>query len=467
MVNRDEREFERRVARRKRRKKAQLLSYLFLLVILLVLGVGAFFGVRQLSKILREKNAQKEAEQQTEEMSTDAEISEPATEEVEEEVDDLDVLVDSNIAGMSLEDKVAGLFMITPEALTDVGKVVQAGDGTKTALETYPVGGLIYFDQNIVDSDQLKEMLSNTIMYSKYPLFLGVDEEGGQVARLGNSKLGVEKVDEAATIGASGDSGKAYEANATIANYLTEYGFNLDFAPVADVLTNPDNTVIGTRAYSSDPEVVATMVQSAIEGLQENNVSACMKHFPGLGDVTTDPHEETTTTEKSLAEMRETDLIPYITGIETGTDMIMISNMSAPQVTGDNTPSCMSSLIVSDVLRTELGYNGIVITDAMNMGAVTESYSSAEAAVQAIQAGVDIVLMPENFKEAYQGVLDAVNSGTITEERINESLHRIYRVKYRESQNLDETEVEPTTEDGTAEAEETATEPLTEEAATE
>lgn len=456
MENKDEQEFERREARRRRRKKAQILSYLVLLLAILLVGTGVFFGVKQLSKIIKEKTGQKEAEQQTEEMPADAEISEPATEDAEE-VDELDALVESNIAGMSLEDKVAGLFMVTPEALTDVGKVIQAGDGTKAALEQYPVGGLIYFNQNIVDGDQLKEMLSNTIMYSKYPLFLGIDEEGGTVARLGNSKLGVEKVDEAAKIGESGDSAKAYEASATIANYLTEYGFNLNFAPVADVLTNPDNTVIGTRAYSADPEVVATMIQSAIGGFQENGVSACMKHFPGLGDVTTDPHEEVTTTDKSLAEMRETDLIPYITGIETGTDMIMVSNMSAPQVVGDNTPVCMSDLMVSNVLRTELGYNGIVITDAMNMGAVTQAYSSTEAAVQAIQAGVDIILMPENFKEAYQGVLDAVKEGTITEERINESLHRIYRVKYRESQNLDETDqgeslevtTEPTTEETT------------------
>ncbi|MDD2971831.1 MAG: glycoside hydrolase family 3 protein [Lachnospiraceae bacterium] len=455
MDNRDDRNFARREARRRRRKRAQILSFIVLLIFVLVVGIGAFFGMKQIVKYMENKKSQELVEKQTEEIPTDVEISEPSTEEVAEETDDLDTLVDSNISGMSLEDKVAGLFMITPEALTDVGKAIQAGDGTKKALEQYPVGGLIYFEQNIIDADQLKKMLANTIMYSKYPLFMGVDEEGGKVARLGNSKLGVDKVDEAAAIGATGDSGKAYAATETIARYLAEYGFNLDFAPVADVVTNPENEVIGTRSYSSDPEVVATMVQSAIEGLQDNRVSACMKHFPGLGDVSTDPHEETTATEKSLADMRECDLIPYITGIEAGSDMIMISNMSAPQVTGDNTPCCMSGLVVSDVLRTELGYNGIVITDAMNMKAISDNYSSAEAAVQSIQAGVDIILMPDNFKEAYQGVLDAVKAGTITEERIDESLHRIYRVKYRESQNLDtegsdtdttEPETEPETE---------------------
>ena len=461
MGNRDEQEDSRREMRKRRRKKEQLISYLVLFAFVLLIGGAAVLGISRMIKFVDNKKEQKMQEEQSEEVTTDAQISEPTTQEAEPEADDLDVLVDSSISQMTLEDKVAGLFMITPEALTGVGKVVQAGDGTKKALEQYPVGGLIYFGQNIADAKQLKEMLSNTIMYSKYPLFLGIDEEGGEVARIANSKLEVEKVDEAAVIGESGDPQKAHDAAATIADYLKEYGFNVDFAPVADVLTNPDNKVIGTRSYGSDPELVATMNQAAIEGLQENKVSACMKHFPGLGDVAQDPHKETTMTEKSLAELRETELIPYITGIETGTDMIMVSNMSAPQVNGDNTPCCMSSLLVNDVLRSELGYDGIIITDAMDMAAITSSYQSAEAAVKAIQAGVDIILMPQNFQEAYQGVLDAVNDGTITEERINESLHRIYRVKYRETQNLDETEKE-TEKETESTTEEITTEEMTE-----
>lgn len=423
----------RRQMRRRRKKKAQMIAYSIAGVILVLLGTGIFHGANRFMDYVCIKKEQQE-EQPLNETATETQISEPTKEEVEEEeVDALDALADTSIAAMTLEDKVAGLFMVTPEALTGVKTVVQAGDGTKKALEEYPVGGLIYFGQNIVSEKQLKEMTSNTILYSKYPLFLGIDEEGGKVARLGNSAIAVEKVKEAADIGASGDTSQSHDAMATIAGYLTEFGFNVDFAPVADVLTNPENEVIGKRSYSSDPSVVASMARAAIEGLQENKVSACMKHFPGLGDVAKDPHKELTSTDKTLAQMRETELIPYITGIEAGTDMIMISNMSAPQVIGDNTPCCMSSLMVTDVLRKELGYQGIVITDAMNMGAITDAYSDEEAAVKAILAGVDIILMPNDFKAAYQGVLDAIKSGTITEERINESLHRIYRVKYKES----------------------------------
>ncbi len=439
----------RREIRRRKKKRAQIIAYSVAIVLIILLGIGIFRGADQLMNYVCERKTKPE-EQQSTEAQSEGEISEPSAEEPEEaKTDALDALVDSTIAAMSLEDKVAGLFMVTPEALTEVGTVVKAGDGTKKALEAYPVGGLIYFGQNIVDEKQLKEMISNTVMYSKYPLFMGIDEEGGKVARLGNSDIEVEKVDEAATIGASGDTSEAYGAMASIAGYLTKFGFNVDFAPVADVLTNSDNEVIGTRAYSSDSGVVAEMAQAAIKGLQENHVSACMKHFPGLGDVVQDPHKELTTTDKSLAEMRETEFIPYITGIEAGTDMIMISNMSAPQVIGDNTPCCMSSLIVTDVLRTELGYNGIVITDAMNMGAIKDYYKDGEAAVQAVQAGVDIILMPNDFKAAYQGVLDAVNDGTISEDRINESLHRIYRVKFKDS--VDELEAN-TPEKGTDES---------------
>lgn len=433
-IDREE-EISRRSLRRKRRVRNQVISYIVSAVFLLLIIVGIGFGGKRLLDTVQEKKkAETEAAQVPKVVE---EITEP---EAETEVtipttDALDELVDTNIAGMTLEDKVAGLFIVTPESITGVGKAIQAGDGTKKALEEYPVGGLVYFANNVVSKDQLKEMISNTIMYSKYPLFISTDEEGGTVNRLAGSSLGIEKVDAAADIGAAGDAAGAYSAGSTIGTYLAEYGFNLDFAPVADVLTNPNNKVIGTRAYSADAAVVSTMVQSAITGLQEKKVSACVKHFPGIGDVEKDPHKESITTNKSLEDMRKMEFLPFIAGIETGTDMIMVGHILAPEVIGDDTPSSLSTLMVTDVLRTELGYKGVVVTDAMDMSAITGKYSDAEAAVKAIQAGVDIILMPKDFKAAYSGVLDAVKGGTLTEERINESLHRIYRIKYRDSIN--------------------------------
>ena len=137
--------------------------------------------------------------------------------------------------------------------------------------------------------------------------------------------------------------------------------------------------------------------------------------------------------DKSLDELKQTELVPFISAIENGANMIMVGHMSLPQVVGDNTPATMSKEVISELLRSELGFNGVVITDAMNMGAITEYYSADEAAIRAFKAGADMVLMPEDFKLAYEGVIAAVKDGTISEERINNSLKRVFRIKYADS----------------------------------
>ena len=185
------------------------------------------------------------------------------------------------------------------------------------------------------------------------------------------------------------------------------------------------NTTIGDRSFGTDPNLVAPMVSAMIEGIQSTKVSACMKHFPGIGDTTEDSHDGMAVTQKTLEEFSATDFPVYQAGIAAGVSYV-------PNVTGDNTPSSLSGQMVNDILRGQLGYQGIVVTDAMNMGAITEYYTADEAAVKALQAGVDMILMPEDFGIAYSGVLDAVNNGTLTEERINESLQRIYRIKYKD-----------------------------------
>lgn len=427
----------RREFRRKRRARNQLIAYLASLVIVIGCGLGLFLGTKYVLASMEEKRLAEETRVAAEEAANEeVEITEPVEEVIEEPVvDPLDELVDSNIATMTLEEKVAGLFFVTPESITGVGKVVKAGDGTKKALETYPVGGLIYFGQNIVSDAQLKEMISNTIMYSKFPLFIGTDEEGGEVSRIAKSGIDVTEVLTAAEIGDGGDPQQAFNAAQTIAGYMKEYGFNVNFAPVADVATNPSNEMIGDRSYGADAMLVASMVKSAVASYQENGISACAKHWPGIGDIAEDLHESAGTTSKSLEAMRQMEFQPFIAAIEAGTDMIMASHVSAPEITGDETPASLSSLMITDILRGELGYQGIVVTDAMNMSSITEHYSDAEASVKAIQAGVDMILMPADFKVAYEGVLAAVAEGTITEERINESLHRIYRIKYADSQN--------------------------------
>lgn len=289
------------------------------------------------------------------------------------------------------------------------------------------MGGLIYFSQNIKDAEQLSGMLQNTADWSNYPIFLAVDEEGGSVSRVAEAGL-AENVGFMSEIGASGDAALAKEAGASIGAYLSGFGFNLDFAPVADVITE-GNTVIGDRSFGTDVNLVSPMVAAMVEGLQDNGVNACLKHFPGLGDTTEDTHDGLASSEKTLDEFTAQDFPVYQAGIDAGVKFIMVSHLSAPNVVGDNTPASLSSMMITDILRGQLGYQGIVITDAMNMTAITDYYTPEDAAVKALQAGADMILMPEDFQAAYQGVLDAVNNGTLTEERIDESLRRIYRVK--------------------------------------
>ena len=426
-------ETDRREYRRARRKRNQLIAIIVVVVVGLALVAGGILGVTQLMKQLNEKHTEELQAQLAELADSESAVVEAPVEEEPQELtsdDYLNQIADSCIAEMSLENKVAGLFMVTPEALTGVDTVIQAGDTTKQKLSEYPVGGLVYFSKNIKSADQLKEMLDTTRNTMIYPVFLAVDEEGGSVSRVVGAGL-ADDVGDMSEIGSTCDPEKAKEAGTTIGTYLSQFGFNVDFAPVADVVS-AENAVIGNRSFGSDPNVVGTMVAAEVQGLQESGVSACLKHFPGIGDTTTDTHDEKTVSEKTLEDMQQTDLPAFQSGIDAGADFVMVSHMSLPNVIGDDTPCSLSGAVISDLLRNQLGYNGIVITDALDMSAITDSYSSAEAAVKAIEAGADMLLMPENFEEAYQGVLDAVQNGTISEDRINESLKRIYRVKYRD-----------------------------------
>lgn len=338
------------------------------------------------------------------------------------------------LASMTTEEKVLQLFFITPEALTGVDEVYAAGAKTKEMLETYPVGGLVYFRQNLRTPDQVKDMLTRSRKYSRdrigLDLFTGVDEEGGEVARIsGREEFGIAAFPSMSEIGAEGDPQKAYEVGSSIGTYLSDLGFNLDFAPVADVLTNPENTVVAKRSFGSDGAITAQFVIKEMEGLKSQGVDAVLKHFPGHGGTAGDTHQGYAYTERTMDQLMAEDLVPFKEGIDAGAGFIMAAHISAPQVTGGDEPASLSKTLLTDVLRGKLGFQGVIITDALNMGAITEKYSSAEAAVLAVKAGADMLLMPANFSEAYNGVLNAVGDGTISETRLDESVMRILRVK--------------------------------------
>ena len=353
----------------------------------------------------------------------------------EETVLTIDEQIDEMLEGMTLGEKAAQLFVVLPEDLVDgVSCVVQAGDATRKGLETYPVGGIIYMEQNLQSEEQVKEMLRNVQQFSRertgLPLLTCVDEEGGTVARVaGSGNFDVTNVGNMSEIGASGDTERARQAGETIGTYLSKLGFNLDFAPDADVWSNPANEIVRYRSFGTDPKRVSEMSMAVLDGLMSKGVTGVIKHFPGHGATEGDTHEGYAYTNKTWEELESCELIPFQTGIEQNVPMIMVGHISLPNVTGDETPASLSHEIVTKRLREQMGYDGVVVTDAMNMGAVAENYEPAEAAVKALQAGVDLILMPEDFRAAYQGVMDAVEDGTLSKKRIDQSLRRILRLK--------------------------------------
>ena len=348
--------------------------------------------------------------------------------------------VEARLSKMTLREKVGQMFFVRMETLDTTihwntyaelqeNPILEVTQTMRKVNENYPVGGLILYAWNMENETQLSKLISQIRALNGSPL-LCIDEEGGRVARIANNpNFDVKKYESMAAIGATGDPKNAYECGNTIGTYLKNYGFDIDFAPVADVNTNPENIIIGPRAFSDKPEVAAPMVTNYLQGLKDAGITGCIKHFPGHGDTKADTHFGYASTQKTWSEMLDCEMVTFKAGIQWGCQMIMTAHIGAPKVTGSDIPSTMSPIILQDKLRGELGYQNIIITDGMEMGAITQQYSSAEAAVGSIQAGVDIVLGPKNLVEAFDAVIDAVNKGIISEERINQSVRRILKLK--------------------------------------
>lgn len=423
---------DKRELRHKRRQRSQIIAYTVVGIMILVLAAGIAFAV---SKITGMSRNQEEQQSRLEEILASEETIQTPTEtqETVEELTDeqkLDTIInEAIIQNMPLEDKVAGLFITTPESITGVSAAVQAGDGTKDALSKYPVGGIVYAAKNIQSADQLKQMIDNTKLYTSYPLFIAVDGEGSGIDAIAAAGLGTQ-VDTPQNIGVSGDTSNAYMAGTTVGTYLAELGFNLDFAPSAD-LSIVEGNAAGSSSYGADADTVASFVAYMQAGLQEQKVTSCIGHFPGIGSTTQNTKDGMASTDRSAEDFRTNEFAAFQTCIDNGvTKMISVSDMAAPSLTGDNTPCTLSSVVVTDILRNELNFRGVIVSGAMNQAAITNYYGADEAAVMALRAGCDMIYAPENFETAYNGVLEAVQNGTISEDRINDSLRRIYRIKY-------------------------------------
>lgn len=297
------------------------------------------------SQLTEEPSDEPEADREGESPSDSSAAAESSAESEEPEITREEAIAaqaQEILDSMTLAGQIYQMFIVTPETLTGVSTVTQAGATTKAALQTHPVGGLVYFAANIITPEQCTTMISNTQSYSKLGLFIAVDEEGGRVARIGkNSAMGTTSFPSMSDIGSTGDVSKAYEVGSTIGTEIAQFGFNLDFAPVADVNSNPNNTVIGDRSFGSDPEAVAEMVASAVQGFRDSGMLCTLKHFPGHGDTATDSHYGYTEVQKTLQELRSVEFLPFHAGIDAGADFVMMGHISVPEVTGGRYP-CQS-----------------------------------------------------------------------------------------------------------------------------
>lgn len=345
----------------------------------------------------------------------------PPEPEPEPEPDPMQVLLES----MDLREKVCQMFIVFPSAIAGSSSVTEAGEELRQALEEYPVGGFLYDRSNLVSQEQVRAMLSNTQSYSQIPLLLTCDEEGGRVNRL-MATIGTTRIGPMLNYKDQGTE-QARENARIIASDMLSCGFNMDLAPVADVWSNPDNSVIGDRAYSDDFQQAAELVAAAVEGFHAGGTACVLKHFPGHGDTSADSHYGSVYVYKTLDELRQAELLPFQAGIDAGADAVMMGHLVIENV--DPQPALFSHAVVTELLREEMGFQGVVMTDSLQMQAMTDHYGSGEIAVGAVKAGVDVLLCPMELETAVEALLDAVEGGEISEERINESVLRILRLK--------------------------------------
>ncbi len=431
----------RHAERRKRRIRNEILAYFTAVLIVAVVSAGTFKGVSAFRNYLDDKKTSEEsvATESTEsgpdiqdivESMLASETELPTEVEVVEEVDPrelFDEYLDTLISEMTLEEKVYGLIITSPEELTGVSKATRGGDGTKKSLEEKPVGGLVYYRKNMESEAQFTEMLTNTAGFSKYPLFLAVNEGGDSASSVQNSPIVVPDVTKP---GAIGTAEEAKNLGSTIGGYLSKLHFNVNLAPTADILYD-GNAAVKNYCFGGDATLNAQLVSAFVTGLKEQGIHSALKTFPGTGHLSGSTEDGSVNTSKTKADY-EADFSVFKAGIEAGADFVMVSHIVAGELSGGIEPCSMSSTVVTDILRGELGFKGVIITEPMTNKAITEYYTSDEAAVAALKAGCDMILLPEDLEAAATGILDGVAGGTVSEARINDSLKRVFRVKYAE-----------------------------------
>ena len=334
----------------------------------------------------------------------------------------LEEMVASQIAGMSIEQKVAALFFVTPEQLIGIETpVTEVGSSVSEKLNQYPVGGIVLKADNIASAEGLSEMVSNLQVFTQNSLFIGISDEGGGDSPFITSGISENVIASQKEIAESLGNTGAYSAGISLGSELKQFGFNVDFAPLADVSLKA-GSIAEERGFGKDAATNAELARNVVKGLTDQSIF-------GYGDATQEGNGGQIVSQRTRDDLKE-EYAPYQEAIDAGAKFLMISHVSLPKIRGDKRPASLSPEIITDIVREEWGYDGIVITDYMDKSCIYQKYTYAEAAVGAIEAGADMILSTKNFVKSYNGILDAVKKGQLTEERIDQSLTRIYKVKF-------------------------------------
>jgi len=364
----------------------------------------------------------KEKQQQNETQEPQNETQEPQN-EAQEPAETSDSIKEL-ISNMTLEEKVGQLIVVGLE-----GSAMD--DNARAMIEDHYVGGFILFGRNVKNAGQLLDLINSlkvTNSKNKVPIFVSVDEEGGRVSRMPKELI---KLPSGREVGKTNDKDFSYEIGGVIAEELKSFGFNMNFAPVLDIDSNPQNPVIGDRAYGSSAEIVSKLGIECMKGIREGGIIPVVKHFPGHGDTSVDSHVGLPTVDSDINRLNDFELVPFIEAIENQADAVMVAHILINKIDPEH-PASLSKILITDILRRELNFNGVVITDDITMGAIVKHYNIGDAAVRAVNAGSDIVLVchgQDNGIAVLNALTKAVQSGTITEKRLDESVYRILKLK--------------------------------------
>ncbi|HEX7066240.1 MAG TPA: beta-N-acetylhexosaminidase [Bacillales bacterium] len=330
------------------------------------------------------------------------------------------------VQNMTLNEKIGQLVMVGVNG-------TQPGSHIKALIRDYHVGGIILYGKNIETAGQTVQFLNqlksiNDKANNPFPLFLSVDQEGGRVERMPDA---IEELPSQGKVGKAGDPGFARQIGQLIGTELSAFGFNMDFAPVLDVIRDPETSVIGDRSFGSDSQLVSELGVAAMKGIASENVIPVVKHFPGYGEVSTNAHTGLPVAKVSLERLQNVDWVPYQKAIANGADVVMVTHILLPKLNTDY-PASMSQKVITGMLRDKLGFDGVVITDDMTMGAIKENYKIDQAAVRSVKAGADIVLVAFNYNQqisVLHALKQAVKDGEISKEQLNRNVRRILRLK--------------------------------------